>query len=219
MCALLQRRRGAATFAVIVLIAEVAGTSITRRVDQALHVAPLAPSDASYYPFLLVAVKFAGAITLAALLARATRAHAAADAAGRLLTTLGYGHPTRAPQLRPRLSARVWLTSFVVTSLLFLLHADADGIAHGRWPLFAPWLHTYALPVFAVFSVLVACAWRLARWVHEVEEYAEHAIARVHRLLSAAVRVPTAFTRACDDAPPRRRFGLVFESRPPPLTA
>jgi hypothetical protein len=218
MCGVLRRRRGAATFALIVLIAEVAGTSATRRIDQALHVAPLAPSDASYYPFLLVAVKIVGALALAGLLARGMRAHAAADAAGRLLATLGHSH-TRTPRLRPKLSPRVWLASFASTSLLFLLHADVDGLAHGRWPLFSPWLHTYALPVFAALSVLVACVWRLASWLYEVEEYAERAIARAHRLLSAALRVRASFARARDDVAPRRRFGLAFESRPPPLTA
>jgi hypothetical protein len=213
------RKRGFATFAPIVLIAEVAGTSATRRIDDALHVAPLAPSGASYYPFLLVAAKILGALTLAALLARATRAHAAADAGHRLLAALGHSHPRRTPRLRPGLSPRVWLASFAATSVLYLLHADADGIADGRWPLLAPWLHTYALPVFAVLSVVVAFAWRFARWLREVEDYAERTIARCRRLLSAAVRARSTFGRPRDDTAPRRRFGLVFESRPPPLAA
>ena len=37
-----------------------------------------------------------------------------------------------------------------------------DSMVDGRWPLFAPWLHTYALPVFAVVAVVVALAWRFA---------------------------------------------------------
>jgi hypothetical protein len=212
------RKRDLATFAALVLIASVAGTSVTRRVDAALHVTPLAPSGASYYPFLLVATKIIGALTLAALLARATRAHAAADAGHRLLAAVGH-RGARRPRLRPGLSLRVWSASFASTSLLFLVHADADGIAAGRWPLLSPWLHTYALPVFAVLAVLVALAWRVTRWLHEVEEFAERAIARCRRLLSAGARVRVAFPRASDDVAPRRRFGLAFESRPPPLAA
>ncbi|HZT90845.1 MAG TPA: hypothetical protein VFA05_02300 [Gaiellaceae bacterium] len=213
------RKRELATFALIVLIAEVAGTSATRRVDGALHVAPLAPSGASYYPFLLVAAKIAGALALAALLARATRAHAAADAGHRLLAAVGHASERRTPRLRPTLSLRVWLASFGATSLLYLVHVDAEGLADGRWPLLAPWLHTYALPVFAALSVLAALAWGLARWLHAVEAYAERTIARAHRLLSARRRARAAFARARDDAAPRRRFGLSFESRPPPLAA
>src|SRR5579884_3587631 len=126
------RKRELATFALIVLIAEVAGTSATRRVDGALHVAPLAPSGASYYPFLLVAAKIAGALALAALLARATRAHAAADAGHRLLAAVGHASERRTPRLRPTLSLRVWLASFGATSLLYLVHVDAEGLADGR---------------------------------------------------------------------------------------
>ena len=67
----LRRRKGAVTFAGMVAVAEVMGESLTRHVDRAFpHVAPLARSSASYYPFLLVGVKIVGALTLAALLAR-----------------------------------------------------------------------------------------------------------------------------------------------------
>ena len=81
----LLRRRGIVTFAVLVVCAEVAGRALTRHVDRALHVAPLARTDTSYYPFLLVGVKAAGALLLAALAARALRAWAAADAGRRIL--------------------------------------------------------------------------------------------------------------------------------------
>ncbi len=50
------RKRGLVTFGVLVVIAEVAGRSLIGRVDRVFHVAPIAPPDASYYPFLLVAV-------------------------------------------------------------------------------------------------------------------------------------------------------------------
>jgi hypothetical protein len=205
-------------FALLIVLAEVVGRSLTGRVDRALHVAPLAPSHADYYPFLLVAVKIATALGLAALLARLMRAHAAAQAGDRLLARLGQRHERRLPRLQ--LSPRIWLLSFVCTAFAYLLNADADGLADGRWPLFAPWLHTYALPVYAALSVLVALAWSLTHWARAVEEYGARALAQVRRILHAALdTVRPQRPRPLDDLAPRRRFGLAFECRPPPLAA
>jgi hypothetical protein len=208
-------------FVVLVVIAEVVGRSLIGHVDRRLHVEPLARSDASYYPLLLVAVKTVGALVLAGLLARGTRAWATADAGHRLLVACGRGHERRTPRLRAALSMRVWFAAFAATSLLYLVHADADGIAAGRWPLLAPWLHTYALPIFAGLAFVIALVWRFASWLYEVEDYGARTIARARRLLKAALSPSTlrAHSRAADDAAPRRRFGLSFESRPPPLPA
>ncbi|HZT14476.1 MAG TPA: hypothetical protein VFA19_00885 [Gaiellaceae bacterium] len=216
-----RRRPGkAATFLLLVVLAEVLGRSATGRVDRALHVEPLAPSGAGYYPFLLVAVKVLAALGVAALLASAVRGHAAADAGHRLLARLGHAGERRKPRLQVRLSPRVWLASFVATSVAYLVQTDADRLGGGRWPLIAPWLHTYALPVFAALSVLVALAWSVARWVHAVEEYGVRVLARARRILRAALVAPRSrHVRPGDDLRPRRRFGLAFESRPPPLAA
>jgi hypothetical protein len=215
------RKRGAVTFAILVVIAEVAGRSLTRHVDRLFHVEPMAPKDASYYPFLLVGIKIVGALAVAALLARGLRAWAAADAGNRLLTALGRAHERRSPRLCRGVSPRVWLASFVVTSVLYVVHVDADGMAQGRWPLLAPWLHTYALPVFAVLAMGIALVWRFASWLYEVEEYAVRTFARVQRILHAAIEASNRrpYSRATDETGPRRRFGLSFESRPPPLPA
>ena len=211
----LLRRRGAVTFGFLLLAAEIAGRSVTARIDRALHVQPLAPAGASYYPFLLIGVKVVGALVLAGLAARAVRAWAAASTGERLL-----GEQRRSPKLRPGLSPRVWLASFVGTSLLYLVHMDADRAALGRFAALSPLLHSYALPVFAVLSVLVALAWRLARWLHAVEDYADRTLARARRVLSAALRRdPVRHPLPDDDSAPRRRFGVAFESRPPPLAA
>lgn len=217
----LVRKRGLVTFVVLVVIAEVVGRSLVGHVDRLFHVQPLARPDASYYPFLLLAVKTVGAIVFALLLARGTRAWATADAGHRLLSAVGNERERRAPRLRANLSLRVWLGTFAATSFLYLVHTDADGLAAGRWSLFAPWLHTYSLPIFAGLAFVVALVWRVASWLYEVEEYAVRTIARVRRILTAAL-TPTrrcAPSRAADDAAPRRRFGLSFESRPPPLPA
>jgi hypothetical protein len=217
----LVRKRGLVTFVVLVVIAEVVGRSLIGHVDRLLHIQPLARPDASYYPFLLLAVKTVGAVVFAGLLARATRAWATADAGHRLLAAVGHEHERRAPRLRANLSLRVWLGSFAAMSFLYLVHTDADGFAAGRWTLFAPWLHTYSLPIFAGLAFAVALVWRFASWLYEVEEYAVRTIARARRILTAALAPSTrcAHSRAADDAAPRRRFGLSFESRPPPLFA
>jgi hypothetical protein len=214
MVARLLRRRGLATFALLVLMAEVAGRSLTSRVDARLHVRPLANSGADYYPFLLVGVKIVCALALAALLARATRARAAADACERLLAHLGHGHERQTPKLRPQLSFNVWFAAFFSTSVIYLVQANAEGGVS-----LDAWLHSYALPVFALLAVGVAFAWRFASWLHDVEDYVERTFARVRRILTAATRLGVVRGRADDDTAPRRRFGLAFESRPPPLAA
>jgi len=215
----LLRRRGLATFALLVVVTEVTGRSFTTRVDRALHVAPLANSGAAYYPFILVAVKVVTALALAALLARAIRARATAHAGERFLHAVGQRHDRCAPRLRATLAPRIWLASFAATSTVYLLQTDAEGAAAGRWPLFSPWLHTYALPVFAALSVLVAFAWRFARWLYDVEDFAHRTLERVRRILTATARPRPSYARPGDDTAPRRRFGLAFESRPPPLAA
>jgi hypothetical protein len=113
----------------------------------------------------------------------------------------------------------VWAGSFAATSVVYLVHADTENAVAGRWPVLAPWLHTYALPVFAVLAVLVALAWRLAGFLHEIEEFADRTLERVRRVLAPVERVRQRHARADDDTEPRRRFGLAFESRPPPLAA
>jgi hypothetical protein len=85
--------------------------------------------------------------------------------------------------------------------------------------LLAPWLHTYALPVFAVCSLLLAIGWGAVRsWLADVERYAASTLARATRLLRAAAMPPRRRVPA-DELAPRRLHGIAFESRPPPLPA
>ncbi|HSP73717.1 MAG TPA: hypothetical protein VLN26_15170 [Gaiellaceae bacterium] len=209
-----QRLLSAAAFGLLVLAAEVGGRSLTWRVDRLLHVGDPIATDARYYPFLLLGVK-AGVALLAARLAwRFVRAHATARAGRRLLAALG-AHPGAAPRVRVGLSARLWAASFGSTALVFLLQTDADH----RAATLAPWLHTYALPVFAVLSVLVALGWRaVAGWLSDYESYAEETYLRARRLAAGSDRRP-AVRRGEDSLAPRHRFGLAFESRGPPLPA
>jgi hypothetical protein len=213
-----QRLFSALAFALLALVAELLGRSLAHRLDVGRHVRSPSYAGADYYPFLLAAVKLGVALLLARLVWRFVRARSAARAGHRVLAALGKD-PTPAPRVKLQLSPRLWLGAFVVTSVFALVHVDADRAASGRWPLFWPWLHTSALPVFAVLAVLVALAWgAVSRWLNEYERYAYDTCARADRL-AAASAPPRARPATPPSLPPRKLFGLVFESRPPPLPA
>ena len=210
------RRRvtAAAGFALLALLTELTGRAITNRLDGAFNVAPLATPTTRYYPFLLAGARALAAIVVAAAVWRLCRAHALAAAGERLL-----GAAARRPRPRIRLSPRLWLCSFTATALWYLVQNDSARLTQGLWPLFAPWLHNYALPVFAVCSIVLALGWAAVRdWLADVESYAAAILARASRMLRAAA-LPPRPRLVGDDRAPRRLFGLAFESRPPPLLA
>lgn len=213
-----QRLFAGLAFALLALVAELVGRSLIHRLDVGRHVASPGYSGANYYPFLLAGVKLGVALLFARLAWRFVRAHAAARAARRVLAAVGT-RAAPAPRVRLDLSPRLWLLAFLTTSVFYLVQNDAEQVASGRWPLLAPWLHTSALPVFAVLAVLVALAWSaVARWLSDYERYAEDTCARAGRLTTASPpqrRGPT----GTPAAPPRKLFGLAFESRPPPAPA
>jgi hypothetical protein len=209
----------AAGFALVALVAQLVGRELTQVVDRALHVRPLATQSASYYPVALVTVKVLAGLALAVLAWRIVRALSTVAAGERLLAAVGHRPPGRVPRPRLKLSLRLWAGSFLAMSVWYLLQSDAGVVADGRWPLLAPWLHTYALPVFAVVSVLVALAWAAVRdWLAEVEQYVAATLACAARLLRGSRR-PARPGRAAQARAPRSLFGLAFESRPPPLRA
>jgi hypothetical protein len=209
-----RRSKAGAAFALLALLVELTGRTITTRLDAAVNVAPLATPTSRYYPFLLAGVRALAALVVAAVVWRLVRAHAAATAGERLLGRIG-----RRPRLRVTLSPRLWAYSFAATSLWFLAQDDAARLSAGRWPLLAPWLHTYALPVFAVCSLVLALGWGAVRsWLADVERYAASTLARANRLLRAAALRGCRHV-ACDERAPRRLHGIAFESRPPPLPA
>lgn len=201
-------------FGLLALVAELIGRSVTHRVDLGRHVASPSYSGTDYYPILLGVVKGGIALLLARLLWRLLKAHAAERAARRLV-----GGPARRPRIRVALSPRRTLTFFAVTAVIYLVQADAEGAAAGRWPLLSPWLHTSALPVFAVLSVICAVVWAaVRRYVADYEEYAQATVDRARRLVGRSpLHVPRPSLLL--PVPPRRIFGLAFESRPPPLPA
>jgi hypothetical protein len=210
------RALAASAFGLLALIAELAGRSLTHRLNVGRHVESPSYSGADYYPFLVGAVKIGVALLLARLAWRFVRARSAARAARRLLAHVTAPRP---PRPRLELSTRLWTLAFATTSLFYLVQADAERISNGRWPLLAPWLHSSALPVFAVLAVVVALLYgAVARWLAEYERYAEAAVEHARRAL-AGWREPRPRYRSVVTLPPRRLFGLSFESRPPPAPA
>jgi hypothetical protein len=215
---LASRRRwtALAAFGLLALVTELVGRSVTMRIDRSLSVDPLATTTTPYYPFLLGGLKVVVAVAAAALVWRILRAHAMATAAARLLATIGHRRVGTLPRPRLRLSPRLWAASFVATSIWYLVQNDAQRLSQGRWPLLAPWLHTYALPVFAVLAILPALGWGVVRdWLADVEDYAAAGFARAQFILRRTA--PSRRPRPADDHAPRHLFGLAFESRPPPL--
>jgi len=213
-----QRLSSALAFGLLALVAELVGRSLTHRLDVGRHVTTPSYAGQDYYPFLLAGVKLSVALLLARLAWRFVRARAAARAGQRVLAAVGK-KPAPAPRWRLDLSPRLWLASFCVTALFYLVQTDAERASAGNWPLFAPWLHSSALPVFAVLAVLVALAWSaVARWLEEYERYAEDTCRRAGCVAAEPTLIQSYSTHRAG-VPPRKLFGLAFESRPPPLTA
>ena len=98
-----QRVSAGLAFALLALVAELAGRSLTHRLDFGRHVATPSYSGADYYPFLLAGVKLGVALLFARLAWRFVRAHAAARAGRRVLATVG-SRPAPAPRVRLELS-------------------------------------------------------------------------------------------------------------------
>lgn len=200
----------------LALVAELVGRSLTHRLDVGRRVGHVSYAHTDYYPFLLAGVKVAVALMLARLAWRFAKAHAAARAARRIATAFGVGSIRRAPRMRIELSWRLWLLSFVVTASIYLVQADAEQVSGGKWHLLGPWLHSSALPVFAVLSVVVAVVFRTVElWLADYEKLADEVIELV-RTLTTRTLVPRRWLFSALRAP-RSLFGLAFESRPPPL--
>jgi hypothetical protein len=203
----------------LALIAELAGRSLTHRIDVGRHVAAPGYDHADYYPILLGVVKAGVALMLARVAWRFVKARSVAAAASRLLAARGRTSARARPRVRIELSPKLWLGAFLATASIFLLQMDAERISTGRWPLLAPWLHTSALPVFAVLAVVIALVYgAVARWLTDYETYARQAVADASLACEQAAQ-PAPPRASHEETAPRSRFGLAFESRPPPAPA
>jgi hypothetical protein len=209
-----QRLCSALAFGLLAVLAELVGAGLTHRIDLGRHVRSPSYSHAAYYPAVLAVVKVGIALLAAGLAWRLARAFAIGRTARQLTGVAAGGMP----RVRLTLSPRLWFAFFAVTSTTHLLHADLEHVAAGRWALFFPWIHSSALPVFAVVSVLLALLWSVVqRWLADYEQFVEHAARLARSLTRRAPRAP--FPQVLLPVPPRRLFGLVLDSRPPPLAA
>ncbi len=207
-----QRLLSAIAFGLLALAAELVGASLTHRIDLGRHVRSPSYSHAVYYPALVAAVKVGIALLLARLVWRLARARSTERTARRALGVV----KGDVPRVRITLSPRLWLAFFAVPATAYLVQTDAARVAHGRWPLFFPWVHSSALPVFAVLSVLLALVWgAVQRWLAEYESYVEGVAERARHLVPGR-QSGVIFPRIVLAVPPRRLFGLVLDSRPPP---
>lgn len=210
-----RRQLAAGAFVALVLAGEVAGRWTAEHLPLLGHV-PRRPHDGlDLWPAIVIGAKVAIALLLARLFWRLARANRVASAGERIARLRGrrLARPTPTVGLSPR----VWLASFAAMSLLYIVPTSSADVTEGCWLLATPWLHTQALPVFAVVAVLVAVLWRtVSRWLADLERYAA-AIGRLARqwVLARVTRRRDLVFRA----PPRALFGLSFESRPPPLPA
>src|SRR4051794_10781097 len=119
-----QRLLSALAFGLLALVAELLGRSLTHRLDFGRHVATPSYAHADYYPILLGVVKGGIALLLVRLLWRVARAHSAERSARRLV-----GGASRLPKLRIGLPARLCLSFFLLTSVIYLVQTDAEGAA------------------------------------------------------------------------------------------
>jgi hypothetical protein len=214
-----QRLLSLLSFGLLALVAELLGRSLTHRFDVGRHVGAPRYAGADYYPFLLAVVKVGVALMFARLAWRFAKARATARAAGALAAGFGRRQRRSAPRMRIELSPRLWLFAFAVTATLYLVQSDAEQLSQGHWALFWPWLHSSALPVFAVLSVLVSVVYGgVARWLSDYETYALESAAYASRLAAGAAQ-PSPRRLSQSEVTPRRLFGLAFESRPPPAPA
>lgn len=211
-----RRHLAAAALLVAVLAGEVAGRWLATHLPLLGDVPQREHRGLDAWPAIVVAAKLGIALLLARLAWRLVRAHKVVTAGERILRLRRSRGARPAPAVG--LSPRAWLASFAAMSLLYVVPTSSGEISGGCcWPLVTPWLHTQALPVFAVLAVVIAVLWRtISRWLAALERYGE----RLRSLIRAACRAlgmgrRTSVARLA----PRARFGVAFQSRPPPAPA
>ena len=209
-----RRHLAAGAFLALVLAGEVAGRWLTAQIP-AVGTPSRHPGGVDAWPAIVILAKVAMALLLARLAWRLSRALRLARPRERMLRALGRRRSRPSPELG--LSPRAWLGSFAAMAILYVVPTSTAEVTDGGWPLLSPWLHTQALPVFALVAVGVALLWRtVSRWLSAIERYAVelHGLTYPHVLATSPARCRRSAPRS-----PRSRFGASFESRPPPLTA
>lgn len=207
-----RRQTAVAAFVVLVLAGEVVGRWAVAHLPLAAHVPERRHGGADAWPAVLIVAKVGMALLLARLAWRVSRAHRVALGAERVLGAIGRRGSRPAPAIG--LSPRAWLASFSAMVALYALPTSSGELTSGCCPLLEPWMHTQALPVFALLAVAVALLWRtVSGWLAAFERYANELQARAGRWLSSPI---AGRWLAAILGSPRSRFGVSFESRPPP---
>lgn len=210
-----RRQLAGGAFLALVLAGEVVGRWAVVHLPLVGHAPARHHGGIDAWPVLVILAKIAVALLLARLAWRLSRALRLARPRERMLRALGRSRSRPAPEIG--LSPRAWLASFVAMAALYVIPTSSAEVANGCWPLLTPWLHTQALPVFALLAVGVAILWRtVSRWLAAFERYADELRALAHsRPRAAGARR----FRLSVLGSPRSRFGVSFESRPPPALA
>lgn len=209
------RQKALLTLLALAVAGEVAGRWAITQLPLVSRVPARSHDGLDAWPVIVIVAKAGLAIILASVTWRLGRAHRVALAAERLLASTG--RTQSRPDITIGLSFRVWAAAFLLMAGLYLVPTSTAELGSGCWPILAPWIHTPALPIFAIIAVLIALVWRtLSRWLEALEGYSRGLQALLRRLVRPLAR---RHRTGAPFASPRSRFGVSFECRPPPLDA
>ena len=202
-----QRLLSALAFGLLALVAELVGRSLTHRVDLGRHVAT--PSYAAHGLLPDPAGGREGRDRAAARPAGSGAWSAPARPSGRRCSCSARGPAGRALRVA-LLAAAVARPSSCSPRRSTSSRPTPRAPQSGRWPLLSPWLHSSALPVFAVLAVLCAIVWGAVRgWLADYEEYAQATVDRALRLVGrGALFTCRGRASSLHSASPHLRAGL-----------
>lgn len=88
-------------------------------------------------------------------------------------------------------------------------------MSSGCWGVATPWLHSQALPVFALVAVLVAVLWQTtSAWLDSLDRHLVELRQLIRRWFGAS---QSGWAATCSFLALRSVAGLVHAARPPPL--
>ena len=192
------RHRAAIRVPVLVLFGVLIAHDATYALQYGLGAAnddAIAASAHQYWAGFSALAVLCAAVTLAAAVAGILRLR-------RALRGLPEAGPSRVPHYAAE-ARRLWPRLFVVVTLAFLAQENVEHIAAGLpapglWAIAAPH-YTFAIPVIAVSTALLAAVGAWLRWHRDV---------LVQRLVAARAAA-AAFRRLAAHRTPARRWGLV----------
>lgn len=203
---------GAGAFLVLALSGEVSGRWALAHLPLVSRVPHRSHTGEDAWPFLVISAKIGLAILLALLARRLVKAHRSARAAENVLSAVGCRPHRPVPILG--FSPRVWLLSFLMMTFLDLVPRGIGAMSSGCWGLATPWLHSQALPVFAVIAALVAVLWQTTHaWLRSFDRHVVELRRLIRSWFGASQRdwaTTYSSVALCSVT------GLVHAARPPP---